>query len=119
MKEILKKENELFHFEKKNKKRPLSSKNKISIENIENPIVEKNINKSQEKFVRKFAKYKIEKKMNNLEEENLNNFRYSRRRRQYSMMIRHKKRNYLNTGNENDYFLKRPKDSEERKKKIM
>ena len=33
-------------------------------------------------------------------------------------MIRHKKRNYLNTGNENDYFLKRPKDSEERKKKI-
>ena len=69
LKEILKKENELFHFEKKNKKRPLSSKNKISIENIENPIVEKSINKSQEKFVRKFAKYKIEKKMNNLEEE--------------------------------------------------
>ena len=67
IKEILKKENELFHFDKKNKKRPKSSKNKISGNN--NEIVEKNINKSQEKFIRKFAKYKIEKKQNYLEEE--------------------------------------------------
>ena len=67
--EILKKENELFHFDKKNKKRPKSSKNKISINNNQNQSAEKNINKSQEKFIRKFAKYKLEKKMNNLEEE--------------------------------------------------
>ena len=69
LKEILKKENELFHFDKKNKKRPKSSKNKISINNNQNQSSEKNINKSQEKFIRKFAKYKLEKKMNNLEEE--------------------------------------------------
>ena len=69
LKEILKKENELFHFDKKNKKRPKSSKNKISINNNQNQSAEKNINKSQEKFIRKFAKYKLEKKMNNLEEE--------------------------------------------------
>ena len=69
LKEILKKENELFHFDKKNKKRPKSSKNKISINNKQNQSAEKNINKSQEKFIRKFAKYKLEKKMNNLEEE--------------------------------------------------
>ena len=69
LKEILKKENEIFHFDKKNKKRPKSSKNKISINNNQNQSAEKNINKSQEKFIRKFAKYKLEKKMNNLEEE--------------------------------------------------
>ena len=70
LKEILKKENELFHFDKKNKKRPKSSKsNKLSETNKENQIIEKNINKSQEKFIRKFAKYKIEKKNNYLEEE--------------------------------------------------
>ena len=69
LKEILKKENELFHFDKKNKKRPKSSINKISINNNQNQSAEKNINKSQEKFIRKFAKYKLEKKMNNLEEE--------------------------------------------------
>ena len=69
LKEILKKENEIFHFDKKNKKRPKSSKNKISINNNQNQSSEKNINKSQEKFIRKFAKYKLEKKMNNLEEE--------------------------------------------------
>ena len=69
LKEILKKENELFHCDKKNKKRPKSSINKISINNNQNQSAEKNINKSQEKFIRKFAKYKLEKKMNNLEEE--------------------------------------------------
>ena len=70
LKEILKKENEIFHFDKKNKKRPKSSKNKISINNNQNhQSAEKNINKSQEKFIRKFAKYKLEKKMNNIEEE--------------------------------------------------
>ena len=69
LKEILKKENELFHFDKKNKKRPKSSKNKISINLKENKSAEKNINKSQEKFIRKYAKYKIEKKQNILEEE--------------------------------------------------
>ena len=69
LKEILKKENEIFHFDKKNKKRPKSSKNKISINNNQNQSAEKNINKSQKKFIRKFAKYKLEKKMNNLEEE--------------------------------------------------
>ena len=69
LKEIIKKENEIFHFDKKNKKRQKSSKNKISINNNQNQSAEKNINKSQEKFIRKFAKYKLEKKMNNLEEE--------------------------------------------------
>ena len=69
LKEILKKENEIFHFDKKNKKRPKSSINKISINKNQNQSAEKNINKSQEKFIRKFAKYKLEKKMNNLEEE--------------------------------------------------
>ena len=75
IKEILKRENELFHFDKKNKKRPKSSNNKISINNPNNKQVEKNINKSQEKFVRKFAKYKLEKKMNTLEkqQEQINN----------------------------------------------
>ena len=75
IKEILKRENELFHFDKKNKRRPKSSKNKISINNPNNKQVEKNINKSQEKFVRKFAKYKLEKKMNTLEkqQEQINN----------------------------------------------
>ena len=69
IKEILKKENELFHFDKKNKKRPKSSINKLSEIKKDNQSIEKNINKSQEKFIRKFAKYKIEKKNNYLEEE--------------------------------------------------
>ena len=74
LKEILKQENKLFHFDKKNKKRAKSSKNRISQNNNDNKI-EKNINKSQEKYVRKYAKYKIQKKMNNLEteKEKLNN----------------------------------------------
>ena len=53
-----------------------------------------------------------------LYEENLNVIRNSKRKRQFSVMIRRKKRNYLNTGSENDYFLKKPKDSAERKKMI-
>ena len=69
IKEILKKENEIFHFDKKSKKRPKSSINKISAIKKDDQITEKNINKSQEKFIRKFAKYKIEKKNNYLEEE--------------------------------------------------
>ena len=80
-----------------------------------NPDIAQFVEKLIEKDDRERDLYELD---NDLYEENLNNFRYSRRRRQYSMMIRHKKRNYLNTGNENDYFLKRPKDSEERKKKI-
>ena len=67
--EILKRENELFHFDKKNKKRSKSSKNKINRNAKENKDIPKNINKSQEKFIKKYAKYKIEKKMNYLEEE--------------------------------------------------
>ena len=67
--EILKRENELFHFDKKNKKRPKSNKNRIDQINKDIKGSEKNINKSQEKFIRKYAKYKIEKKMNYLEEE--------------------------------------------------
>ena len=51
-------------------------------------------------------------------EEKSNAIRDSRRKRQYSMMVRRKKRSYLNPGNSNDYFLKRPKDSSERKKII-
>ena len=46
-----------------------SSKNKISMNLSDKKSTEKNINKSQEKFIRKFAKYKIEKKKNILEEE--------------------------------------------------
>ena len=66
LKEILKRENELFHFDKKKKKRPKST-NSISVG--EKKVV-KNINKSQEKYVKKFAKYKVKKKMNKLENEN-------------------------------------------------
>ena len=51
-------------------------------------------------------------------EENLNVIRNSKRKRQLSVMIKRKKRNYLNAGSENDYFLKRPKDNAERKKII-
>ena len=65
LKEILKRENELFHFDKKKKKRPKST-NSI---NIPEKKVEKNINKSQEKYVKKFAKYKVKKKMDRLENE--------------------------------------------------
>ena len=65
IKEILKRENELFHFDKKLKKRPKSTK---SI-NIGDKKVVKNINKSQEKYVKKFAKYQVNKKMNKLENE--------------------------------------------------
>ena len=49
---------------------------------------------------------------------NIDMIRDSRRKRQYSVMVTRRKRNYLNTGNENDYFLKRPKDNSERKKII-
>ena len=66
LKEILKRENELFHFDKKKKKRPKST-NSI---NADEKKVVKNINKSQEKYVKKFAKYKVKKKMNKLENEN-------------------------------------------------
>ena len=66
LKEILKRENELFHFDKKKKKRPKST-NSI---NVDEKKVVKNINKSQEKYVKKFAKYKVKKKMNKLENEN-------------------------------------------------
>ena len=65
LKEILKKENELFHFDKKKKKRPKSAK---SINAGDKKVV-KNINKSQEKYVKKFAKYQVNKKMNKLENE--------------------------------------------------
>ena len=53
-----------------------------------------------------------------LYEKNLNMIRNSKPRRHQSVMVRTKKRNYLNTKNENDYFLKRPKNSSERKKII-
>ena len=62
LKEILKKENELFHFDKKLKKRPKST-NSI---NVGDKKVVKNINKSQEKYVKQFAKYQVNKKMNKL-----------------------------------------------------
>ena len=66
LKEILKRENELFHFDKKKKKRPKSTKS-INVGEEKNVI--KNINKSQEKYVKKFAKYQVIKKMNRLEKE--------------------------------------------------
>ena len=71
LQEILKRENELFHFDKKKKKRPKSTK---SI-NVEDKKVAKNINKSQEKYVKKFAKYQVKKKMNKLDnvKEKMNN----------------------------------------------
>lgn len=65
LKEILKRENELFHFDKKKKKRSKSLK---SI-NFSEKKPEKNINKSEEKYVKKFAKYKVKKKMDRLENE--------------------------------------------------
>ena len=65
LKEILKRENELFHFDKKKKKRPKST-NSI---NVGDKKKVKNINKSQEKYVKKFAKYQVNKKMNKLEKE--------------------------------------------------
>ena len=58
LKEILKRENELFHFDKKKKKRSKSTNNI----NIGDKKVVKNINKSQEKYVKKFAKYQVKKK---------------------------------------------------------
>ena len=67
LKEILKRENELFHFDKKKKKRSKSSKS-INI-NFSEKKAEKNINKSEEKYVKKFAKYKVKKKMDRLENE--------------------------------------------------
>ena len=66
IKEILKRENELFHFDKKNKKKRPKSVNSISIGDKK---VIKNINKSQEKYVKQFAKYKVKKKMDILENE--------------------------------------------------
>ena len=63
--EILKRENELFHFDKKKKKRPKSTKSV----NIGDKKVVKNINKSQEKYVKKFATYQVHKKMDKLENE--------------------------------------------------
>ena len=56
--------------------------------------------------------------LDSLYEDNLNLIRNSKRKRQLSVMIKRKKRNYLNAGSENDYFLKRPKDKAERKKII-
>ena len=44
--------------------------------------------------------------------------RDSRRKRQFSVMVRRRKKNYLNIGNQNDFFLKKPKDNSERKKMI-
>ena len=67
IKEILKRENELFHFDKKKKKRPKST-NSINLNSGEKKV-EKNINKSQEKYVKKFAKYQVKKKMNKIEKE--------------------------------------------------
>ena len=65
LKEILKRENELFHFDQKKKKRSKSLK---SI-NFSEKKTEKNINKSEEKYVKKFAKYKVKQKMDRLENE--------------------------------------------------
>ena len=65
LQEILKRENELFHFDKKKKKRPKSTN---IISSGDKKIV-KNINKSQEKYVKKYAKYKVKKKMEQIENE--------------------------------------------------
>ena len=68
IKEILKKENELFHFDKKKKSK--STKNKKYLNNnSNNNVIGKSINKTQEKFIRNFAKYNIEKRLKYLEEE--------------------------------------------------
>ena len=55
---------------------------------------------------------------NEFYQKNSNEIKNPIRKRLSSMMIRRKKRNYLNGGSENDYFLKRPKDNSERKKII-
>ena len=55
---------------------------------------------------------------NEFYQKNSNEIKNPVRKRLSSMMIRRKKRNYLNGGSENDYFLKRPKDNSERKKII-
>ena len=66
IKEILKRENELFHFDKKMKKKRPKTVNSI---NVGEKQVIKNINKSQEKYVKKFAKYQVKKKINKIENE--------------------------------------------------
>ena len=53
-----------------------------------------------------------------LHEDSIDIIRNSRKKRQLSVIVKRRKRSYLNTGNESDYFLKRPKGSDERKKKI-
>ena len=73
-----------------------------------------NSNPNIKDFVQKFIE-KDDKSEDSIDY-NIDMIRDSRRKRQYSVMVTRRKRNYLNTGNENDYFLKRPKDNSERKK---
>ena len=80
-----------------------------------NPNIKDFIQKLIEKDDRSRDLYDLDSE---LYEEDLNAIRNSKRKRQLSVMVKRKKRNYLNTGSENDYFLKKPKDSSERKKII-
>lgn len=83
--------------------------------NNSNPNIKDFVQKLIEKEDK--ARYMLELD-NELDTENINKIRNSKRKRQFSVMIKRKKKNYLNAGSENDYFLKKPKDKDERKKKI-
>ena len=68
LKNILEKENELFNFEKKNKR----YKKKLNKTYKENEIVKNPINKKQEEYVKQYAKYVIKKKIDEEEKDELN-----------------------------------------------
>ena len=73
LKEILKNENKIFHFDKKKKVKRAKSVNSINVNNSNIPKT--NLNKTQEKYVKKYAKYKVKQKMNKIENdlEKMNN----------------------------------------------
>ena len=116
-------------FKEKNKRvqfsktKTISEKENKDFEINQNRIKRRNSNPNIKDFISKLIEkddksrdlYELN---NDIYEENINEFKNSKRKRQLSVMIRRKKRNYLSGGSENDYFLKKPKDKSERKKII-
>ena len=115
--------NEKYKMELTNKNNNILSLEKSFFDINISKLKRNNSNPNLKDFVQKLIeKEDKERHMLELDNElcvqNMNGIRNVKRKRQSSVFIQRKKKNYLNVGSENDYFLKKPKDKDERKKII-
>ena len=120
--DMLQGSNGKYKMELKNKNNSILSSEdnffNINISKLKRNNSNPNIKDFVQKLIEKEDKERYMQELDNeLYAENINKIRNSKRKRRCSVMIRRKKKNYLNAS-ENDYFLKKPRDKDERKKII-